>query len=753
VAATAIPGNLLAVQTSAIDPSTFSWQAKTNCTLSLGSGGRNGDGTLKVTSSAAGEAQAQTTAAYPIVSGQEYFAFADASGATVPERIGIQWLTSTYTQISITWALTTAAASTTWHRISVAGIAPAGAARARVILSSMTPAGAGVINYFENVYLGAPLRTPGNLLSFDAEAGAELDLSTWAAEANCTLSRVVPVTSWPVDFYYAGGHQLQLSVTAGGDASILCVERAPVTEGVEYLGFAYLNPPTSGSTCWTELRFYDGSGAQLSASRSVLAAPGTGWYRQIASAAAPAGAVTASLAVGITAATAGQVVRTENAYVGTVAAASASSLRTGSVLPKVDWDFEQGIGAWTVVSGVATLARSTPWGTHAFYNFYSLTITSSTASTSVLRSGIYPVGDAAGQTWLTEVFTKVSAGGWTYTLGVRWYDAASALISTTTWTSGAAGIPGWWYRWADFTAPAWATTAQMEISLTATSASSVLHIDRPALWRGTPTAEATPGTETASVQLVLRELEPGYTMTVYRVTPDGARAVVRGPDGMLDQISITSDAYAITDYEAPLGIPVYYQAEIRDPATGTIASYRATSTVLLPVEASACWLKDPVEPQRNTLLLGRTPPTWQRSIDAGEFRVRGRRNTVVLTDVRGGLSGEMALYTRSDSERAALHWLLDTGHPLLVQTGPGTGIEDMYVQVGEATEQRITSHAPEGWRTWTLNLTQVDRPTGGQAGSALRTWQDVRVENATWGDVLGRYASWLEVLLDRPEAG
>ncbi|MBQ1164226.1 hypothetical protein KBZ21_40190, partial [Streptomyces sp. A73] len=41
-------------------------------------------------------------------------------------------------------------------------------------------------------------------------------------------------------------------------------------------------------------------------------------------------------------------------------------------------------------SGVATIARSSPWGAEHFFDFYSLTATSSTATVSVLRSGIYP---------------------------------------------------------------------------------------------------------------------------------------------------------------------------------------------------------------------------------------------------------------------------------------------------------------------------------------------------------------------------
>ena len=754
MAVTAIPGNLLASGTSAVDPGTAGWQARLNCTISLGSGGRNGDGCLRLTSTAAGEMQAQTTAAYPVAAGQTYFTFADASASAQPERIGILWLDATYAPVgSVTWSVTTAAASASWHRISVAGVAPVGAVRARVVLSSQTPAGAGVSHFFENVYLGAPLRFPGNLLSFNAEAGAELDLAAWAAEANCTLSRIVPVSIWSAFYYYAGGHQVGLTVTANGNASALCAERAPVNAGVDYVGFAYLSPPTSSSSTWVELRYYNDAGSQVQATRSTLAAPGTGWYRQVVSAVAPAGAVTASLAVGITSGTAGQVVRTEGAYLAPVAVGAAATQRTDSVLPMQDWDFEQGVGAWSVTSGVATIARSTPWGAQAYYDFYSLTVSSSTATTSVLRSGIYPLGDGAeGQNWRRELYTKVTAGGWTYTETIRWFDGTGSFLSASSTPTGPVPGSGWWSLSADSSAPPGAASAQMELTLTATSTSSVLQIDRPAVWREVPLAGVEVDAAHGSVRLVQRELVPGELMTVYRVMEDGSRAVVRGADGMVEGLLVTSDSYVVTDYEAPLGVPVYYQIELRSATTGAVTQSRRSVLVTVPDPGgSMVWLKDPVEPQRNLLLVGETPPSWTREIETGEFRVRGRRNTVVLTDVRQGYTGDVEVFTRSDEERRLLHWLLDTGRPILIQTGPGTGIEDTYVSVGEAAENRVTAYAPEPWREWTLPLTQVDRPTGRQAGSATRTWQDVRLENATWGDVLARYATWLDVLLDRPK--
>ncbi|MBQ1163854.1 hypothetical protein KBZ21_38290, partial [Streptomyces sp. A73] len=83
----------------------------------------------------------------------------------------------------------------------------------------------GAVHYWENVYLGLPLRIPGNTLSFNAESGGELDTSAWEAESNGTVARSVPVSSWAYNFYYAGGHIITLTAAGAGDASAVCVER------------------------------------------------------------------------------------------------------------------------------------------------------------------------------------------------------------------------------------------------------------------------------------------------------------------------------------------------------------------------------------------------------------------------------------------------------------------------------------------------------------------------------------------------
>lgn len=739
----AIPGNFLSETASTIDPNTSGWVAKLNCTISLGNGGRVGVGTLKLTSTALGEMQARTVSSYNVTQGEEYVAFADASGATVAERIGIRWLNSSNAEISITWALVTASASATWHRIAVADYAPDGAVRAQVLVSA-SPLSGGIANYFENVYFGLPQRTTGNLLSANAETNERAASWEYLAVTNCSVSRTVPMVSWATDAYTSGGHVATMTVTASSAANFRSTDLPEVTPGVEYLAYAYLNPPASGTAAWIELRFYDASFAQIQATKANLNAPGTGWYQQRVSDVAPALAKYCTVAFGLDTATAAQVMRVDRAVITT-----APVLREGSVVPYKDASFEVGVGSWTVISGVATLARLTPWGTDGLDGSYCMAVTSSTATTSVIRSAKYPIGTAAGLSFTTETGMKVSAGGWTLTRSIRWYDAANNDLGATSGAPAAVPTPNWWLLSVTAAAPANTTQAAIEYTLTATSGSSVLRMDKAALWRSFPLDEVATDDATASITVTLRELSTAGTISVWRVLEDGSRTFVRGVSGLIDNLTSLSDVLVIEDYEAPLGVPVYYYAETRTGAT--VTGTRTTDTVTLtPGDSNYCWLKDPGNPQRNLQLMVAAPPAWEAPIQQAGYQVRGRSNRVTQSDVRGGLEGNLVVWTQSDADTAALKWILSSGATLLWQVTPGVHESDMYVSVGNVGLPRAVPRADEEWREWTLPLVQADMPVSvGVAGSAGRTWQDIATEFNTWGDVLTAYATWEDVLFNR----
>lgn len=742
-----IPGNLLSSTTEMVDPNTSGWTPKLNCTIVQGLGGRNGPGCLAVKSVAAAEMQARTVSSYPITAGTTYYTFADTAGV-VAERIGIRWLNSAGTELSITWSVTTSGSSAGWHRVSAAGAAPSGATQAQVLLSS-TEVGTTVSHYWENVYLGLPIRTTGNLLNFNTESG-EVDATGWATVVNATISRQVPVINWPVDNYLAGGHTLTMTAVAAGNASILAVDRPTVTPGTEYLAYAYLQPPTVASTAWIELRFYDVNGNQVGTQRSTLAppAPATGMYRQRASMVAPANAVTCSVAAGLDTASAGQVLRLE-----TLVVTVAPQLQAGSLLPYADSSFEQGIAGWTVASGVATLARTTPWGVSFFEGSYALAVTSATATASTFRSAKFG-GAVAGQNHRVQILAHPAAGSWSSaTVRIRWYNAAGTDLGVSAGVTYILPGSAWYVLPSDAVAPAGATQVAVEVVATASATASVLHVDMVVLWQVMAVTQVEAFSDDGYIQLTLRELTLDYELSVYREQPDGSRTLVRGTSGLIDHQVITSNLMIIEDHEAPLNTPVRYDIEIYPPGSLTPATRTSDYATVVLADINEAWLKDPGNPQRNTKVLVGKAPDWQRPIDQGTFVIRGRRNKVILSGLRQGLEGDLAVATRSNEERRALHLLLNSGNTLLWQAVPGMGVDDMYVAVGAVPEARFGALAQDEWRTWTLPLIETDMPvTTAVNGAAGRTWQDVLTVFDTWQDVRSTYATWEDVLLDQRRA-
>ncbi|MFJ4488321.1 hypothetical protein [Streptomyces diastaticus] len=737
-----IPGNLLSAASETMDPTYSGWRPRTNCTLVAGTGGRAG-GTkcLGVRSTAAAGAEAETVTAYPVTAGQTYHAFADAGGSVV-ERIGIEWLDASYSPVgAVTWSLWTMSAMAGWHRVSTAGVAPVGATRARLVLASAQTA-SGVSHFWENVYLGQPIRTTGNLMPWSVEA-TEIDASGWTAEVNATVSRQVPAMSWPVDAYTAGGHTLAMTATAAGNAAVRTTVRPAVTPGAEYLAYAYLQPPVLTATAWIELRWHDAAGNQIGAQRSVLAAPGTGMYRQRASAVAPAGAASCSVAAGLDGAGAGQILRLE-----TVVVTAAPALAPGSVLTQDAATFEQGTGGWAVLSGTATLAQSTPWGAAALEGSYALTATSPSATASTLRSPRVPVTE--GVNWRLTTGARATTGTTTSLwLRVRWYDSTGTSLGVSTGTGYAFANTGWYWMSTDAVAPAGAVEASVELTVTAAASASVLHVDGVSLRQVLPLTEVTTAEERGFATLTLRELVVGYTITIERETPDAKRTPVRGAAGLIVDQPITRELLVIEDHEIPMGLPVRYRITMTSPAGLRNTRSSALVTVSLP-DRNLAWLKDPGNPQRACRVMVQQAPDWQRPIEQTIHRVRGRRNPVILSGRRGGKEGDLDIWTRTDEEREALHLLLDSGNVLLWQAMPGLGVSDMYVQVAEVTEARTGGTAAEPWRAWSLPLTEVDQPVAlGVNGAGGRTWQDVLSEFATYADLLDEYSTLEDLLLDR----
>lgn len=139
----------------------------------------------------------------------------------------------------------------------------------------------------------------------------------------------------------------------------------------------------------------------------------------------------------------------------------------------------------------------------------------------------------------------------------------------------------------------------------------------------------------------------------------------------------------------------------------------------------------------------------------GEYEVLGRPNKVVLTDVMGGREGTVQIVTfqmggvwESDLTSRDLQILLQHGGTLLLQTAGHsiTGEEDMYFEIRDFSRKRIGPVGGELVHLHSVSFIEVDRPATTQESLALRGWQDLLDQNATWNGALTNHTTWLDAL-------
>lgn len=215
------------------------------------------------------------------------------------------------------------------------------------------------------------------------------------------------------------------------------------------------------------------------------------------------------------------------------------------------------------------------------------------------------------------------------------------------------------------------------------------------------------------------------TATIVRVAESGAVLPMRNAE----PVDLVSGAFVGIDYEAPFGETFYYQATTTEPGFAPISS----SSIILDTARSM--LKHPGQPALNTWITVELGPKLDRPITQGIHDVLGRSTPIAVSMRRSSIRGELSLLTFTADERKALLALVDDGTPLLLATPRGYGLGNVYLAVGDVSEERLAGYGLEPTRRWTLPFVVVDRPTGG-----------AQPAGNSWADVLGTYTSWQAAL-------
>ena len=226
--------------------------------------------------------------------------------------------------------------------------------------------------------------------------------------------------------------------------------------------------------------------------------------------------------------------------------------------------------------------------------------------------------------------------------------------------------------------------------------------------------------------------------SIYRITPDGTRAV----RGALDKAG--AGALNAADYEAPQNQALSYVAVVTD---GSTAKTSAIVTVTGTLDRGADVLFGLTNPLATVPVHVLGIPDLTTNVMQESVRVVGRPDPVVVSDVRSYPTGTLMLATISDAERLAVNSLLASGLVLAFSPRyPSYGFDDVwYLSIGAVTEKRSSEDVTAPEREWDLAFQRISPPPADFIGPAFATWNDVYVAGDTWAATLAAATTWLEL--------
>lgn len=213
---------------------------------------------------------------------------------------------------------------------------------------------------------------------------------------------------------------------------------------------------------------------------------------------------------------------------------------------------------------------------------------------------------------------------------------------------------------------------------------------------------------------------------------------------------LSGGAWAHNDIDILFGLDLTYQAEVYDDRGVLLESSEIVGPVV--VSNPNTILREALLPQSmmTVRLVGMKAGDSESSVRSEILRPVGRSAPVVITDVRGALTGSTTMLTLTNTEQRTMSRLLDTGGVLLF-TGPWD-IDitwPIYMAFGAVSISRVSGRLSQA-RLWNADWVQVDPPPVIQPIPA-RTWQDILDAGLTWQALRG--STWLDVLFPRAPEG
>ncbi|MEU7096051.1 hypothetical protein [Kitasatospora aureofaciens] len=254
----------------------------------------------------------------------------------------------------------------------------------------------------------------------------------------------------------------------------------------------------------------------------------------------------------------------------------------------------------------------------------------------------------------------------------------------------------------------------------------------------------TPSQSLAQISLTASGLTGYDTVAVQRTNPDGTQVIIRNCNYVATG---GTDTWAGFDLEAPLGAAVTYTviAQLHN-SNGTITTAQASSAAItIPTQNGVGWLKHLSQAALNTQIVLTGLSDIKRAGRRQEYAVIGRKNPVVISDVRGGRSGSFSLMTTGSTDYQAVSTLLASGATLFLQATPADMFADLYFSAGDVTEHRPADTSTDTTRIWTVEFTEVDSPSGALTSIPGNSYTAV-VSFGSYQTLLNKRTTYLDVL-------
>lgn len=343
-------------------------------------------------------------------------------------------------------------------------------------------------------------------------------------------------------------------------------------------------------------------------------------------------------------------------------------------------DFETTIGTWAGVTN-CTIARSTAQAANGTASL-AMTATSAAQMQTATPTGASGFACTPGSAYRASAQVRAASAARSVTLTAYWYksDGTASATPTTTVATATDSTSAWATLAANVTAPADAAFCRLLVSVASPGASEVHYVDTAGIMPGSGSSWnrgiTTGSTRTFELQ---RSTDSGTSWTT----------VARFP--VLSSYAFTSSeqSLAVTDYEAPRGVAVIYQARVKVtlPSGAVIPSpWVAASSITQAVKG--WWLKSTTDPTKN-MQPNMSGEDWalKSTEREGVFYGLGRRTAIVISDAIGGEQGTLQMGFVDDASYQAFETLRSLRQVMLLQSPYG---HHLYVRLGADRQATFT---------------------------------------------------------------